>query len=78
METANRGMVHLPDELNRAFRDQIRATEGDVIADAPISVLVRYWIAKQMGVPEPMRYFHNLPRGHSIPNRPRNHTNGLR
>lgn len=41
--------VNLPSELVKALRDATRESEGDIVADAPLNMLIRYWIARTAG-----------------------------
>ena len=65
MNTANRGTIILPPVLNQKFRESVRESDGDAIADAPIPQLIRYWIAKGIGEPDAAKYLRPLPRGNS-------------
>ena len=75
-----RGTINLPADLNKTLRDKIRETEGDVIANASIGMLMRYIAARTAGIPreEALRYLFPMPRGRSMPNRPRNVPNAPR
>lgn len=58
-------MVGLPADLNAALRNRLRDTEGPDIADAPLSMLLRYLAARAAGIPaaQAKRYVRALPRG---------------
>lgn len=44
------GMVRLPEELSRKFRDHVRKTEGEAVANAPFAMLMRYVAARAAGM----------------------------
>jgi hypothetical protein len=65
MHVSERSQVVVPPALSDALRERVRHTDGEDIAQAPLSMLIRYAIARFAGIPQDqaVRYLHNLPRG---------------
>lgn len=72
MPVSQRQQVIVPPDLERALRERIRRTDGEDIAKASTTMLIRYAIARFAGIPqdEAVRYLRTLPRGTSSPGYP--------
>lgn len=55
-------VVRLPEELSRKLRETLRKTDGEIVATAPLGMLMRYIAALAAGIPrdEAYRYLHRL------------------
>lgn len=60
MPVLESGMVRIPTDLMEKLRENLRSTEGEAVATAPIAMLVRYLAARAAGLSqaEASKYLH--------------------